>query len=68
MKNRMAFVELRQCSWTSNDRIKVIQSLTPANYFRGPTKDEQNTPNQGDLWEFGIYIRPKPKLKKEVDD
>ena len=67
MKNRLALADLRELGLKSDDRIRIIQSLTPANYFRGPTQDNQNTPSQGDLWEFGTVVKSKLKKKKEVE-
>jgi hypothetical protein len=67
MKNRLALAELREMGFKSDDRIRIILGLTPANYFKGPTKDVQNIPAQGDLWEFGVLIKPKLKKRKAVE-
>ncbi|WP_114782995.1 type II toxin-antitoxin system MqsR family toxin [Botryobacter ruber] len=65
MKNRLALADLRELGYKSNDRIKFIQQLTAANYFKGPTEDKQNIPEQGDLWEFGMIISSSIKKKKK---
>lgn len=67
LKNRLALAELREMGFKSDDRIRIILGLTPTNYFKGPTTDTQNTPPQGDLWEFGILIKPRLKKRKAVE-
>lgn len=67
LKNRLALAELREMGFKSDGRIRIILGLTPANYLGGPTADTQNTPPQGDLWEFGVMIKPKLKKRKAAE-
>lgn len=66
-KNRLALAQLREMGLTSDDRIEYIKNLTSANYFKGPTKDTQNIPSQGDLWAFGVMVKSRVRKKKEVE-
>lgn len=66
-KNRQTLLALLDYGYGARDRVATIFALVPTDYYRGPTPDTNNLPpGEGDLWEFGVWIKPKRGSKKEV--
>lgn len=65
-KNRSTLLVLSDQGYTPRDRVASIFALTELDYYRGPSPDTNNNPSEGDLWEFGIWIKPKRGPKQEI--
>ena len=71
-KNRETLLALAEQGYGARDRIGTLLGLRVANYYRGPWTDNnrdktnnQSTDN-GELWEFGVWIKPKHGPKWEI--
>ncbi len=65
-KNRATLLALADYGYSPRDRVATIFGLAPTDYYKGPKPDGNNLPPEGDLWEFGAWIKPKRGPKREI--
>ena len=71
-KNRQTLLVLNEQGYGARDRIDTLFSLQAVDYYRGPfvndnrDKTDKQTLDSGELWEFGVWIKPKRGPKHEI--